>query len=1581
MSTVQYRIEAHSFKNLVLLFLRKNVIILLSILEKITIGETFLMNINQNDYSNQDVPMLLKELEASKMIHEQIAILNSAADLNAAIEEVLVCVGRYMNAERAYIFEESGGLYSNTAEWCAPGVRPEKDTLQNIQQEDITWISPLSTGNCVIISDIENIRSSDPFMYDLLSRQSIKSVIEAPITINGVLAGFIGVDNAPEDITRLIADSLTLLGSFIGIAMYNRSEHEKVLRSHAGMKDSRDMQKEIISSINCGVFAYTLPDHKLLAVNDAAKDIIGCSDSENALEALVTFLRKKIIPEDREHVISAKNGLQTVGDTVQSAYKAKVNGKIISVESTIKLLQFANGQKYILCSLFDVTAQKHLTNSLAMEKKTYRDALVSNSEFNFFFDVTEGLIHDEFVTAHGVNIVRELNCTVPVGFDELLRKYTDVYQPEFADESMRKNFTCKGLLENFENGITNSVTEFYSPQSDIHIRILCLTYLDDETGHIYASVVASDISDIRKKERSQKEALQEANRKLASVNSEINIRINTILNGISGGLKIINADDDSNYSYAYISEGTAELQGYTADEFMNNFAHAITGNIYADDGESTLAEVKRQIGENGAYAVKYRVPHKDGSIKWVIERGKLIIDETNDKKFYYAMMQDVTELEDRNSRLNTALSIQSKMAESLGSGILAYTLPEREILILNHEAKKLFTSIGTDTSAAAKPEENGLDIMSKIDPDDIPEIRDAVKSLRETGDQVEYIFHSLSQNGRLTFKTTTKLLSLSDGKQLILSSITDITQQELMEKRLEEERRQYRNALAYSSEAIFTIDLTDGWLYNHVFFSDNTNITKKIGVNIPARYEDLMRKWFNEDRIVSGCTFLNTLRSRENMITAYENGKTIFEIEYHVPSSGKYYRVLTLLFKIYSHIHVSFAIYDVTSSRQEKKEYQAIIESLGKIYSELYLLSLKNFEYIAFKQYDDMALKITERDTYQTFSEIYVNNFVEPEDRERLENFFDIGNISRCLKNKDYCTIEFRRKKFGWCSITVVVSERDENGNAVTAVIAGTVIEEQKQAELAQQEALRAAYESANIANSAKTDFLANMSHDIRTPMNAIIGLTAIAGTHIDDRERLVDCLSKITISSKHLLGIINEVLDMSKIESGKMELQDDEFSLPELIDNLLTMSKPEVSAKKHELNVSVISIEHEHVIGDSQRIQQVFMNLMSNAIKYTPSGGKINLYITEKATNKPKVGCYEFIFEDNGIGMSQEYLEHIFEPFTRNRNDARVEKIQGTGLGMPITRNIIQMMNGTINVESELDAGTRITVNIFLKLRTEDEKTSFEKFIDLPVLVADDDENCCIYTCEILEEIGMKGEWVLTGQDAVKKTVEHHENGSDFFAVILDWKMPGMDGIETTREIRRLVGRDVPIIIISAYDWSDIELEARAAGADAFISKPLFKSRMIHLFHELAGENENEKSSSDLEIFSNEDFSGRRALLVEDNFLNAEIAGEILEMTGLAVEYAKDGKEAVDIMSNAEENYFSVIFMDIQMPVMNGYEAARAIRTLPGNYVKSVPIIAMTANAFAEDVAAAKNAGMNEHIAKPLDLDQLLKALKKWIK
>ncbi len=560
-----------------------------------------------------------------------------------------------------------------------------------------------------------------------------------------------------------------------------------------------------------------------------------------------------------------------------------------------------------------------------------------------------------------------------------------------------------------------------------------------------------------------------------------------------------------------------------------------------------------------------------------------------------------------------------------------------------------------------------------------------------------------------------------------------------------------------------------------------------------------------------------------------------------------------------------------------------------------------------------------------------------------------------------------------------IFMNRDKETDHIQGLFMATDITEAKKKQEEQRQALQAAYEAANHASAAKSSFLANMSHDIRTPMNGIIGMTAIAGTHLDDKERVKDCLSKIMVASKHLLGLLNEVLDMGKIESGKIELQNEEFSLPDLVDDLISIVKPQIDAKHHEFFVSVRGIEHENVIGDSQRIQQVFLNLLSNAIKYTPEGGKVQFILSEKSFHRKDVGCYEIIFEDNGIGMSQEFLEHLFEPFTR-ADDGRVAKIQGTGLGMTITRNIVQLMNGRIDVKSEPDKGTKFTVTIFLKLQEGEESVSDEKLIDLPILVVDDDEMACESTCEMLNELGMLGEYVLCGEEAVKYVVARHEADNDFFAVILDWKMPGMDGIEVTREIRRLVGEEVPIIIISAYDWSEIEVSARAAGANAFLSKPLFKSKMAYLFKEILGNKDHLQDMSTLNTVRKDNFSGKRALLAEDNELNAEIAGEILGMTGLEIAYAKDGKEAFDKMAEAEPGYYDIVFMDIQMPIMDGYEATRAIRSLPGDYPRNVPIIAMTANAFMADIQACKAVGMDEHIAKPLDFEHLFRVLNQFL-
>ena len=524
---------------------------------------------------------------------------------------------------------------------------------------------------------------------------------------------------------------------------------------------------------------------------------------------------------------------------------------------------------------------------------------------------------------------------------------------------------------------------------------------------------------------------------------------------------------------------------------------------------------------------------------------------------------------------------------------------------------------------------------------------------------------------------------------------------------------------------------------------------------------------------------------------------------------------------------------------------------------------------------------------------------------------------------------------------------------------------------------LQVAVEKAETANRAKSTFLSNMSHDIRTPMNAIVGLTAIAGANIENQDRVIECLSKITKSSRHLLGLINEVLDMARIESGKMTLAQEDFNLPDLVDNLITLTKPVIDEHKHNLDIHINHIEHESVCGDSLRIQQVFVNLMSNAVKYTPDGGNITFSIEEKPNGFSELGCYEFTIEDNGIGMSPEFQKIMFDPFSR-ADDHRTTRVQGTGLGMAISRNIVNLMNGNIKVESTLHKGTKITVTIYLELQ-EKEKEQDRNLMNLPVLVVDDDKTCCESTVATLKEIGITGEWVLSGREAVERCYAHHELKNDYFAVILDWKMPDMDGIETARQIRKRIGKEITIIVLTSYEFSEIEEEAKAAGVDAFIAKPLFRSRLTATLRQFTSGRKEKTARNYLDELSEADYTGKRILLVEDNELNREIAVEILQMTGAEVETAENGKIAVEKVEASPKGLYDLIFMDIQMPVMNGYEATAAIRSLPGEQGK-LPIVAMTANAFAEDVQLAKNTGMNGHIAKPLDMNKLNDVLENWL-
>lgn len=597
-----------------------------------------------------------------------------------------------------------------------------------------------------------------------------------------------------------------------------------------------------------------------------------------------------------------------------------------------------------------------------------------------------------------------------------------------------------------------------------------------------------------------------------------------------------------------------------------------------------------------------------------------------------------------------------------------------------------------------------------------------------------------------------------------------------------------------------------------------------------------------------------------------------------------------------------------------------------------------------------------------------------------MDHYFSIDRLKEALKDKDNLMYEYSEEFEGtdyrWTNLTVLCMERKE-GEASKVLLASQDETKIKMDEMRSKDALREAYEVAENASRAKSDFLSKMSYDIRTPMNAIIGMTALAASHIEERERVEDCLKKITVSSRHLLALINEVLDMSRIESGRLTLAEEEFNLSDLLETTLEMIHPSVEEKNQELSILIEKIEHENVIGDSLYVQKIISNIMSNAVKYTPEGGAIRVNISEKKTRLTRTGCFQFVFEDTGIGMSEEFLQRIFQPFER-AEDSRIDKIQGTGLGMSIVKNVVQMMGGDITVESQLNRGSRFTVTILLKLQ-ETEESREECLADLHVLVADDEEVACVSVCSMLESLGMKSRWVLPGREAVQSVIQQKEEGDEFQAVLLDWKMPDMNGIETAREIRKAVGDEIPVIIISAFDWSEIEHEAREGGVDAFISKPIFKSKLSATFKSIFDDTA-PKNKNPMEVYRERRYTGKRALLVDDNEINTQIAKELLEMTGIEVYTAENGKEALNDILNKPEYYYDILFMDIQMPVMNGYECCTALRNQEREDLKKVPVIAVTANAFTEDILNAKHAGMNQHLAKPIDIGELQSILEKWL-
>ena len=604
----------------------------------------------------------------------------------------------------------------------------------------------------------------------------------------------------------------------------------------------------------------------------------------------------------------------------------------------------------------------------------------------------------------------------------------------------------------------------------------------------------------------------------------------------------------------------------------------------------------------------------------------------------------------------------------------------------------------------------------------------------------------------------------------------------------------------------------------------------------------------------------------------------------------------------------------------------------------------------------------------------YIAEFVHEEDREMVRDASSPGRIRQELEEKLQHYVNYRaldKEGMRYFQVKAVRAGTWEENHGI--VLGFRSVDDEIRNEMEKKRLLEDALMQANRASKAKSVFLSNMSHDIRTPMNAIVGFTALAITHIDHREQVEEYLKKIMTSGNHLLSLINDVLDMSRIESGKIRLEEKPCCLPDILHELRNILQADVRAKQLELYMDAMDVWDEEICCDKLRLNQVLLNLLSNSVKYTGAGGIVSMRVAEKPGAPAGYANYEFLIKDNGIGMSEEFVAHIFEPFEREENST-ISGIQGTGLGMAITKNIVDMMNGTIEVKSEQGVGTEFRAMFTFKLQTTEKQShTIAELRNCRALVVDDDFNTCDSVSYMLQQIGMRAEWTLSGKEAVLRTRQAQMRGDSYCVYIIDWLLPDMNGVEVTRRIWKEMGDEVPVIVLTAYDWADIEDEAKEAGVTAFCSKPLFFSELRSCLQSVI--NAEEEPDRGRESVPVRRHTGR-ILLAEDVDLNQEIAVAILGDAGFNTEVAENGKVAVEMLSRSEPGYYQLVLMDVQMPVMNGYEAAKAIRSLENRRLAEIPIIAMTANAFEEDKKEALASGMNGHIAKPIDVNNLFETL-----
>ena len=916
------------------------------------------------------------------------------------------------------------------------------------------------------------------------------------------------------------------------------------------------------------------------------------------------------------------------------------------------------------------------------------------------------------------------------------------------------------------------------------------------------------------------------------------------------------------------------------------------------------------------------------------------------------------------------------------SGAWSYGLDQNDQVISAQYSKQLRNVIGSHLT------DNTQDWQDLVHPEErdsvVAAFEDAIKDPRE-GVVHDATFRMINAQGEYRwFHAAGQKIRYPDGTGEFFGLHMDITDQVLQQKKLAEAAQSDRiiKAMVLNYTTVYLVDM-----------KEDTYQTIKVEDDIHSGFTGTsfslpMKNYIESDVIEADRDML--LREMDyERIREELRKKGSYTVRYRAMLEGQpqWHEVSFIFIGQADQVVIGMKVRDV-EILLDKARASLLNNYLGLYIVDLNGNSMKILKGTGgFQQYEGKI--VPWRETMKMFS-----SNLEGEDQVFFRDVYGNPEAVRQMLRKDKDIEYFYRSPnygggFVWMKSEVHIISYDANGVAEQALVGISQVDSQQEEKMQmnlqiaqqkvqleeQQAKLEDALAMAQSANRAKTTFLNNMSHDIRTPMNAIIGYTGLAASHIDNQEQVLDYLSKIGQSSEHLLSLINDVLDMSRIESGKMNIDEKPENLSDIIHTLRDIVQADVHAKQLDFFIDTVDVNDENIVCDKLRLNQVLLNVLSNAIKYTPAGGTVTLRILEKALKENGYASYEFQVKDNGIGMSKEFLTTIFDPFTRVKSST-VSGIQGTGLGMAITKNIVDMVGGTIRVDSEPGKGTEVVISLDFKLQNApQEPIIIPELKGLKGLVVDDDANTCLSVSNMLRDTGMRAEWCTSGKEAVIRASEGHRIGDSFRVYIIDWLMPDMNGIETTRRIRKEIGTETPIIILTSYDWSDVEEEAREAGVTAFVNKPMFPSDLNRVLNRCLGKMTTQEAAP----AETPNFIGKKLLLVEDNELNREIATEILEEEGFTVDTAEDGTIALEKMKAAQPGDYDLVLMDIQMPIMDGYESTRQIRAL-GTEISRIPILAMTANAFEEDRRAALEAGMNEHIAKPIDIGKLKDTLKKFL-